>query len=280
MELDILKCTGCRWSKIIYPGYKGVRLPQQDSSIFLSAEKLMRDAVIRHSSQQNLSQSPVHSNFMSNIKEFHHIVDGMGLKNNDNVNPMSNINAIMQKHAFSAQTPGKDKSNTPMKATTPFNNEYVRQFTLKDDQNENSTIQSLQKRIKEAKMSEPRSLFGDQGYSLNRGGGSSSKKRKIMGLPDHNLKKFDLKDLETVPEKVGSTYNNSITIDHNIKKMQQPQITRSVTKKVVNGEIIRASQSLRSNGAPNDPKYLKLRNKSIGSNNEQVDSKSTFTNAA
>jgi hypothetical protein len=24
MELDILKHTGCKWSKIIYPGYKGV----------------------------------------------------------------------------------------------------------------------------------------------------------------------------------------------------------------------------------------------------------------
>ena len=156
-----------------------------------------------------------------------------------------------------------------MKATTPFNNEYVKQFTLKDDQNENSTIiSSLQKRIKEAKMSEPRSLFGDQGYSLSRGGGSSSKKRKIMGLPDHNLKKFDLNDLETVEEKVGPTNKDSVTIDNNNKKMQQPQITKSVTKKVVNGEIIRASQRSNGAGAPNDQKYMKLRNKSIGSNNE------------
>ena len=29
MELDILRTTGCKWSKIIYPGYKGVSRPYQ-----------------------------------------------------------------------------------------------------------------------------------------------------------------------------------------------------------------------------------------------------------
>lgn len=35
MELDILKHTGCRWSKIIFPGYKGSRFPES----FMSADK-------------------------------------------------------------------------------------------------------------------------------------------------------------------------------------------------------------------------------------------------
>jgi hypothetical protein len=36
MELDILRTTGCKWSKIIYPGFKGYLKPQDKEVMFKS----------------------------------------------------------------------------------------------------------------------------------------------------------------------------------------------------------------------------------------------------
>lgn len=36
MELDIMKYTGCKWSKIIYPGYKGTARFHEN---YMSAER-------------------------------------------------------------------------------------------------------------------------------------------------------------------------------------------------------------------------------------------------
>ena len=49
MELDILRHTGCKWSKIIFPGYKGYIKPSERGSAakdqgFLSAEKFKIDS--------------------------------------------------------------------------------------------------------------------------------------------------------------------------------------------------------------------------------------------
>ena len=39
MELDILRHTGCKWGKIIYPGFKGYIRPQDKHDLFRSAER-------------------------------------------------------------------------------------------------------------------------------------------------------------------------------------------------------------------------------------------------
>jgi hypothetical protein len=36
MEMDIIRTTGCRWSKIIYPGFKGYIKPQDKESMYRS----------------------------------------------------------------------------------------------------------------------------------------------------------------------------------------------------------------------------------------------------
>ena len=36
MEIDILRTTGCTWSKIIYPGFKGYLKPQDKDMMFRS----------------------------------------------------------------------------------------------------------------------------------------------------------------------------------------------------------------------------------------------------
>lgn len=67
----------------------------------------------------------------------------------------------------------------------------------------------------ETNFVEPRSLFGGSNTKtpVNRCD-SSSKKRRMMGLPNHDIKlenKFDLGELETVHEKVHE--KTSMTID-------------------------------------------------------------------
>lgn len=51
MELDIMKHTGCRWSKIIYPGFKGSRFQES----FMSAEKFQLSSNYRTTSQHNVN---------------------------------------------------------------------------------------------------------------------------------------------------------------------------------------------------------------------------------
>lgn len=59
MELDILRHTGCKWSKIIFPGFKGYIKPSDRGSaskdIFMSAEKFKFESDTRNA---RLSQSP------------------------------------------------------------------------------------------------------------------------------------------------------------------------------------------------------------------------------
>lgn len=46
MELDILRHTGCTWSKIIYPGFKGNSKPFADQfELMKSADKFEKDGI-------------------------------------------------------------------------------------------------------------------------------------------------------------------------------------------------------------------------------------------
>lgn len=36
MEMDILRTTGCKWSKIIFPGFKGYLKPQDKDMMYKS----------------------------------------------------------------------------------------------------------------------------------------------------------------------------------------------------------------------------------------------------
>ena len=156
-------------------------------------------------------------------------------------------------------------------------------------------------------MSEPKSLFGGP-HRTN----SSSKKRKILGLPfdysqqDSKSKKdpckfFDL-GLETVHENVKD--KNCATID--VKDTKKDDYNRnlshnknSITKKVVNGNIVQSLGSKIVQVMPNgfDQTKLRLRKASQGysgqysadvsnrcmsdsKNPHQLESKSSFTSVA
>ena len=81
MEMDILKTTGCKWSKIIFPGFKGYLKPHEK-------DMMHRSPIIDPKIEGFLSQSSADkglTNFMESFnKEYSKIVDGSansGLRN-------------------------------------------------------------------------------------------------------------------------------------------------------------------------------------------------------
>lgn len=91
MELDILQTTGCKWSKIIYPGFKGVR-PSHHRESYMSAERLIQDCFIRNGQEhRNNFTTPTKQTLgMSNFKELRSVLDRKSL-NNSNQKEMESI---------------------------------------------------------------------------------------------------------------------------------------------------------------------------------------------
>ena len=69
MEQDILATTGCKWSKILFPGFRGVRPSMREN--FISAERLIKECHIRNKSDNRMAMSTPtkKNNFMSAIKD-------------------------------------------------------------------------------------------------------------------------------------------------------------------------------------------------------------------
>ena len=152
-------------------------------------------------------------------------------------------------------------------------------------------MSSLQKKIMDNNFSEPRSLFGGSASKANSNQeplrcNSSSKKRKILGLPSHDanhvelVKKFDLGDLETVHEKAHE--KTSVTIDVSKPDKSSVKIKRNSSinvKKVINGIITTQSSGIK---IKNDT-GLKLRNpvqSAAGSASKPRGGHSTTTSAS
>jgi hypothetical protein len=84
MEIDILNNTGCQWSKIIYPGFKGNPKPFLDQyELFRSADKFEREGAMN---PHGLLTSPIaklNSNFISSFNtEYNKVMErsnGCGL---------------------------------------------------------------------------------------------------------------------------------------------------------------------------------------------------------
>ena len=102
-------------------------------------------------------------------------------------------------------------TKTPEKSisSTPFMNEFIKGLAQPNiigiESQTTSTLMTLQQKIQDAVLSEPRSLINS--LTKVQDNFSSSKKRKIMGLPNYEnqkvdlIHKFDLGELETVHEK-------------------------------------------------------------------------------
>lgn len=144
MELDILKHTGCKWSKVIYPGFKGTRFQES----FMSADKFQLDSAYRTSNQnrghQLTSPNKGGNAFMANFnKEFNQILDGNGLRNakkaSETINPpnLNDVSTFLLRHSQSAT---KNKNENP-----PFQNELILK-AAREAQNLNpqSAMSSLQ----------------------------------------------------------------------------------------------------------------------------------------
>ena len=74
MELDILRNTGCKWSRIIYPGFKGYIKPSDRGSAvkdaFLSAERFHQDSERRalKGSQSPMMETQTVSKFNADLE--------------------------------------------------------------------------------------------------------------------------------------------------------------------------------------------------------------------
>lgn len=231
MEVDILRSTGCKWSKILYPGFKGYIKPQDKTDKFNSAEKysniqpLSRDV-------QNLNQ------FMHSFnQEYNKIVDSVGAGLRNSCSSTSNEKSIMKKQSL------------------PFSNECIISSTKSFAPSENtSNVKTLQQRILEGNFHEPKSLFakgpvqGATGSNLN---------RRTLGLPYEYMhsdgkqkiqeqKLYNL-NLETVQEKVNEKQVVSFKNDFDNADREKPgkkgnrqgsMSHNSVTKKIINGNVI------------------------------------------
>ena len=161
MEIDILTCTGCKWSKIIYSGFKGNPKPFLDRhELFRSADKFEREGA--HNPSGSLMLSPaLHLNgtYMNSFTaEYNKVMEnsiGSGLASLRNhrtlqVTPKNELNASKF-----------DPSSTSSKVSSPFSKEksnVSKPAHLQPIEN-CSAIKSLQQKIMDANFSEPRSLF-------------------------------------------------------------------------------------------------------------------------
>ena len=96
MEIDILRTTGCKWSKVIYPGFKGYLKPHEKQEIYKATDQYEMDAsllvenkdVSAALSPKSIKEDSLISSF---TKEFSKIVDGSGLRNcKEETNPFQN----------------------------------------------------------------------------------------------------------------------------------------------------------------------------------------------
>lgn len=181
MELDILYTTGCKWSKVIYPGYKGVRLPYADGG--LTADQLIKDAFTRSNRVHGASPSQHLMNTPFKADAFRGT-------------------SFVQKQSLSGIAAHHPNSATKQEFK-PF---FLDQHQAASEHS-SKVLQSLQKRILDSKVSDSKCLFGSANQNTSNEK-STSKKRQILRLPSHekkiSVKRFDLSELEIVHEKANS----------------------------------------------------------------------------
>lgn len=216
--------------------------------------------------------------------EFNKIIESSGLKNAKETDQQ--LNDVSQ---FIL----KDNINSAKKQT-PFKNEFIVKAAQQNDTRTSTAIRSLQQKIMETNFTEPKSLMRANSNMNNDNQRNSSKKRKIMGLPNHDGHKFEVSkpfELETVHEKIKDK-KNSFLYDSGVKpKVMQGSVHGSVTKKVVHGNIVTTTSHAPtiSRMAKNESN-LRIRNTSLNSSlnrpdglvriesSSQVGHKSNFTN--
>jgi hypothetical protein len=159
MELDILQNTGCKWSRIIYPGFRGHKSAYLPN--FLSAEKFKLDCEAR-----GASYSP------GKVMTFQ--------------------NNFVQERNSSMQLRGHNSTQTQKQA--PFQNEaLVAAQNPAQKASEPEGKSCLMKKIMETTFNEPRSLMGSASKNYQTMNQGSNKK-----VSSFEVRKFDLGELEPV----------------------------------------------------------------------------------
>ena len=199
MELDILQNTGCKWSRIIYPGFRGHKSAYQGN--FLSAEKFKLDCEGR-----GASYSP-----------------GKVMTFQNNFAPERNSSMQLRGHNSTVN------SQAPKQA--PFENEALiaaQNPLLKAPEEEGRNC--LMRKIMETSFDAPRSLMGSASKNYQTVNQGSNKK-----VSSFEVKKFDLGELETVQERV----TLPLTDGSLKKKQPMLNSTaQALVKKVINGNIV------------------------------------------
>ena len=225
MEQDILNHTGCKWSKIIYPGYKG-------KADFRSVER---------TPMSKLSEGLNPVSPMANLADINCF--NSDLRVTDQLRSHTKKTEILAEptapKAFSAK-----KESHPVnrlqdllshEPTNPFNS-----ITEKDKK-----VSALQQRIMDGNFSEPRSLIG--GFVPTSGKKPTIRRNAFeYGKMDQAVKattKFEM-GLEVVPEKVNERTTVDLltmslgSFDKKIKDHRNAKLTETKVKKMVNGSLV------------------------------------------
>jgi len=130
MELDILRHTGCKWSRILYTGFRGYIRPQDKQDMTkLSADRNQEDLMGFQRSGAHLLTSPNQSesicdSFIRSFnQEYNKIVEHDGLRSASNQTvpgaSAKKMNDDLKNLAFSSKTEAKNSQ------FNPFQNEVI-----------------------------------------------------------------------------------------------------------------------------------------------------------
>lgn len=276
MELDILNTTGCKWSRIIYPGYKGPKI---------ETERVVEQAAEGKDPQPPCSNFLLNTVSVSNLRTpvskfntelYNSLADGL----RDESKTSCNIKAFsLSKQNRSVLTNEKIRSSMQPEAVPRSKNNSHFTNERKSSQGgsqasssipaaseiaPSNQIDKLKKRIMEGNFSEPKSLF--QGMDL--GSASSMKNKLRQHAFDYSSKKifsdsktsnkmdqsniYDL-NLETVQERVNDKSCLTLDVTDLSCKAKEANLAQNSygypTKRIVNGEVQPQSGGLRQGGS-------------------------------
>jgi hypothetical protein len=141
MELDILRHTGCKWSRIIYAGFRGYIRPQDKHDMLKSSSDRMNEDLqgVKTGASHLLSLSPnenesVCDSFIRSFnQEYNKIADGDGLRSTSNQSMPANVKKVNDDLSNLSYSSKKESNKF-----NPFTNEKIQQ-----EYNSNTSANSI-----------------------------------------------------------------------------------------------------------------------------------------
>lgn len=131
------------------------------------------------------------------------------------------------------------KNSPPPQLQTPFKNEFIKK--VQSNEVSSSALKTLKQKIIETKFTEPKSLIARDNRGEPRNP-SSSKKRRIMGLPDYANQKPDpcaKFSMDGLTDKIMEKTIAGIDSSKLIMAMHG-----NITKKIIQGSLVSSKPSI------------------------------------